>query len=190
MLLKIRSCDVGYIEQLRAAERAAERERGIEVAPLIDNFLLVFLTLSRSFTPKMASLSSHHRRKACQPSIDSPIESINTNDDSSLETDESDIEYERIDAKKSLSWDVVIGLGTSSLNSQHNHHAVSREAKLFLLKLFMIPVTAYALTFALWLYRINYDSPIVIYTMGDNHQIVHHTYAPVSCLVAFTEWKI
>ena len=134
-------------------------------------------------------LSSHYRRS--RSTIDSPIENIHTNDDSSVEGDESDIEFELEQiAKKNLSWDALVGLHADSSNSRHHHHAVSRAAKFFLLKLLMIPATAYALTFALWLYRINFDSPIVIYTMGENHKIVHHTYAPVSCPVAIIEFKI
>lgn len=122
------------------------------------------------------ALSSQYRRNIS--AIDSPIESVHTNDDSSVEGDESDVEFELEQiAKKSLSWDALVGLQSNSSNSRHHHHTVSRAAKFFFLKLLMVPATAYALTFALWQYQTNFISSFVIYTMDENHKIVHNTYA-------------
>ena len=108
------------------------------------------------------------------------MDSIDTENTSGDEEDLSDMEYEfeRIRAKKSLSWDASVGLTPKGNRQVQN--SVTHEAKLFLLKLLMIPATAYAFTFALWLYQTHFTSSIVIYKVGKNQKIVGEMYAPVS----------
>ena len=93
-------------------------------------------------------------------SIDSPMDSIDTNDTSS--SDSEDHNHQKYKDQATVDQSVV-----------------TREAKIFLLKLLVIPLMAYAFTFGLWLYRTNYTSAIVVYTMNPSFMITGAMYEPV-----------
>ena len=101
-------------------------------------------------------------------SVDTPFDSIDTNDVS------GDSDYDECDEQmgRKKTWD----------NNYTNDKPilVTRSAKIFLLKLLTIPLTAYLLTFGVWLYRSNFTSSIVVYTMGKDLRISGAMYEPVS----------
>ena len=92
-------------------------------------------------------------------SINSPMDSIDTNDSSS---DSEDHHHQKYKDQATVDQSVV-----------------TREAKVFLLKLLMIPLMAYAFTFGLWLYRTNYTSAIVVYTLNPSFMMTDAMYEPV-----------
>ena len=116
-----------------------------------------------------------HRRVGTSLKNDYQIDSSdNDDDDSSAELDDTLNELD-------VTWctDITIYRRETVRPNVYPDRNVTRDAKFFLLKLLMVPLSAYIITLFVWLYQINFTSRIFIYKTDTDQNVVQVNYSPV-----------